>query len=112
MTAPRLNRRLVLEAPVRADDGAGGFAQAWAERGEVWGRVSARSGRERGLAETPVASVAYRIVVRAAPHGSAMRPQAGHRLRDGAQVFVIRAVAERGEDARHLTCFADAEVVA
>ncbi|MFV0513151.1 MAG: phage head closure protein [Jhaorihella sp.] len=112
MTAPRLNRRLVLKAPVRVDDGAGGFVETWTERGEVWAEVSARSGRERGLAGTPIASVAYRIVVRAAPQGSAMRPQAGQRLCDGAQVFVIRAVAERGPDARHLICFADAEVVA
>lgn len=112
MNAPRLNRRLVLEAPARVADGAGGFAETWATLGEVWAEVAARTGNERGEAGMPVSSVAYHIVLRAAPQGSAMRPQAGQRLRDGARVFMVRAVAERSSDARHLVCFADEEVAA
>ncbi len=110
MTAPRLNRALVLEVPVRVADGAGGFVESWQARGALWAEVSVRSGRERGQGGAPVASVYWRIVVRAAPAGSSMRPRPGQRFRDGARVFVIRAVAERDRDGRYLTCFAEEEV--
>lgn len=110
MRAPRLNRKLVLEAPVRGADGAGGFVESWVALGEVWAEVDARSGHERGQGTIPVSAVAYRIALRAAPQGSAMRPEAGQRLRDGARLFLIRAVAERGHDGRFLTCFADEEM--
>lgn len=112
MKAPHLNRRLVLEAPSRTADGAGGFDETWAPLGEVWAEVTARVGSERREAGMPVSSVAYRIVVRAAPQGAAMRPEPGQRFREGARVFMIRAVAERGADTRHLVCFADEEVAA
>lgn len=112
MSTPRLNRALVLEAPVRAGDGAGGFAESWSAVGTLWADVSARSGRARGAAEMPVASVVYRIVVRAAPEGSSMRPKAGQRFRDGARIYAIRAVAERDGDGHYLVCFSDEEVAA
>ena len=41
-----------------------------------------------------------------------MRPVPGQRLRDGARIFAIRAVAERDGDGRYLTCFTQEEVVA
>lgn len=110
MKLPRLNRSLVLEVPMRVADGSGGFVESWQARGALWAEVSARGGRERGQGGAPVASVSWRIVVRAAPVGSSMRPQPGQRFRDGARVFVIRAVAERDADGRHLICFADEEV--
>ena len=112
MSRPYLNRALVLEAPVRMEDGAGGFTESWAARGTVWAEVSARSGHDRAEAGMPVASVVYRIVLRAAPAGSSMRPLPGQRLRDGDRLFPVRAVAERGGDGRYLTCFCDEEVSA
>ncbi|MFC6687789.1 head-tail adaptor protein [Jhaorihella thermophila] len=112
MRAPRLNRALVLERPVRAPDGAGGFSEAWEALGTVWAEVTARTGRERGEAGMPVSTVVYRIVLRAAPVGASMRPEAGQRFRDGARIFAIRAVAERDPDGRFLICFCDEEVAA
>ena len=41
-----LSRRLVLETPQMASDGAGGFTQVWASLGTLWGEVRAGSGRE------------------------------------------------------------------
>ncbi|MEP3333801.1 phage head closure protein [Sedimentitalea sp.] len=112
MSMPILNRKLVLEAPQRVPDGAGGYAENWESLGELWAEVRSRTGRERAEAGVPVSSVGYRIVVRGAPHGTAARPMPNQRFREGARLFVIQAVAERDVDGRYLTCFADEEVVA
>ena len=53
MKAPRLSRRLVLEAPVRVADGGGGFAEDWQAVGTLWAEVTARSGSERQVAGVP-----------------------------------------------------------
>lgn len=112
MNAPRLNRQLVLEAPTRVADGAGGYAETWAGLGTLWADVQLRSGRERAEAGMAVASVSYRVVVRAAPVGSAMRPAPEQRFREGERIYAIRAVSERDADGRYLVCFADEEVAA
>lgn len=110
MKMPRLNRLLMLEAPVRVPDGAGGYAETWTALGEMWAEVSARAGRERAEAGVPVSAVSHRIVVRSAPHGAASRPKPEQRFREGTRLFVIQAVTERDADGRYLTCFADEEV--
>ncbi|WP_170455674.1 phage head closure protein [Ruegeria arenilitoris] len=112
MSAPRLNRQLVLEAPVRVADGAGGYAETWAPLGTLWAEVTARTGTERAIANVAVSRVSYRIVVRGAPEGSSMRPAPDQRFREGERRFVIRAVAEYDAVGRYLTCFADEEVAA
>lgn len=112
MSAPHLNRRLVLESPVRMPDGAGGFSDSWVVLGEVWAEMSTRTGRERAGAGGPVSAVSYRIVVRAAPFGAAARPMPEQRFREGVRLFVIQAVADRDPEGRYLTCFADEEVAA
>jgi len=112
MSAPRLNRQLVLEAPVRVADGAGGYAETWTPLGTLWAEVTARTGAERAVANVPVSRVSYRIVVRGAPEGSSMRPAPDQRFREGNRRFVIRAVAECDAAGRYLTCFADEEVAA
>lgn len=112
MKAVHLNRQLVLEAPERVSDGAGGFTQSWVPKGTLWAEVKARTGRERTEAATPVSAVSYKITVRAAPVGAAQRPAAEQRFRDGTRVFVIRAVADGGANGRFLTCFADEETAA
>ena len=71
-----------------------------------------RSGRERAQAGEPVSTMGYRIVVRGAPAGSAQRPAPEQRFRDGARLYLIRAVAEHDPAGRFLTCFADEEVAA
>ncbi len=112
MNAPRLNRKLVLEGNLRSPDGAGGFTETWVPLGTLWGEVKARTGRERAEAGTPVSTVSYRIVVRAAPVGAPSRPGPQQRFRDGTRVYVIQAVSEHDPEGRFLTCFADEEVAA
>lgn len=112
MTIPHLNRKLVLEAPQKVADGAGGYTESWAVLGTHWAEVRSRGGRERAEAGVPVSSVSYKIVVRGASFGSASRPKPDQRFREGTRQFVIQAVAERDPEGRYLTCFADEEIVA
>jgi len=112
MNGLRLNRRLVLEEAVRVADGAGGYATVWEDRGVLWAAIEAGTGRERAGEFVTVSTVTYRITVRAAPFGAPRRPKPEQRLREGARVFRIAAVAEDDADGRYLTCFAQEEVVA
>lgn len=109
MSAPRLNRALILEAPVRAGDGAGGFVRDWVQVGVLWAELRAGSGRETAAFAAAVSRVPYRITVRAAPFGAPQRPVAGQRFREGVRIFKITAVAERGAQAQYLTCHAEEE---
>jgi head-tail adaptor len=107
-----LTRPLVLEAPARVGDGAGGFTEVWEVRGTLWAEVEARTGREGPGEGASVARAAFRITVRAAPQGAPSRPLAGQRLRDGARVFAILAVTESAAGPQYLTLWAEEEVVA
>lgn len=109
MTVPHLNRSLVLEAPVKLADGAGGYTRTWEPLGVVWAEVKAGVGRTLGASAATLSRVPYRITVRAAPPGAASRPVAGQRFRDADRVFHIIAVAERGASAAFLTCHAEEE---
>lgn len=112
MTMPRLNRILVLEAPDRVSDGAGGYEETWAPLGELWADVRLRSGRETSGDGGALSSTGYRIIVRSAPFGAPSRPVAGQRFRDGARILNIHAVGEMDGDGRFLTCFAEEEIAA
>ncbi|MCA0927390.1 phage head closure protein [Ruegeria profundi] len=112
MKKPQLNRKLVLEAPVRTADGAGGYTETWQALGTVWAEITARSGSERQVAGVPISRVGYRIVVRGAPKETTMRPSPDQRFAEGSRRFVIRAVADRDPRGQYLTCFADEEVAA
>jgi len=112
MSGVRLNRRLVLEEATRTSDGAGGFTTVWTELGVLWAAIAAGTGRERSGESVTVSQVGYRITVRAAPTLSVRRPRPDQRLREGARVFRIVAVADDGADGRYLTCFAQEEVLA
>lgn len=110
MSAPQLNRSLVLEAPTQIADGAGGFNLDWQVLGALWAEIKAGTGREKSAFATTVSRVPWRIVVRAAPCGAPSRPVAGQRFREGDRLFHITAVAEKGAGSRYLTCFAEEEV--
>ncbi|MBU2993704.1 head-tail adaptor protein [Octadecabacter sp. 1_MG-2023] len=110
--AYRLNRQLVLEAPQRVADGAGGFNESWAALGIVWANVKARSGREKAGVAAPLSLVSYQIVVRAAPVGSDARPQAEQRFREGERYYRILSVTEDDADGRYLICTSQEETVA
>jgi head-tail adaptor len=109
MMRPRLRRRLVLEAPVDAADGAGGFTRTWAVQGALWGEVTPGTGREGAGEEFATALVPFRITVRGAAPGAPSRPRPGQRLRDGTRSFAILAVTERDPEGRYLVCFAREE---
>ncbi|RVT85453.1 head-tail adaptor protein [Rhodobacteraceae bacterium CCMM004] len=110
MTAPRLTRPLVLEAPQRVPDGAGGYAETWAALGTLWAEVKPASGGSAAEAGAELGRLRLRITVRAAPLGAPSRPMAGQRFRDGARAYAIRAVHEADPGARYLRIWAEEEV--
>jgi len=112
MARPVLNRPLVLEAPERAPDGAGGFVQSWAVRGTLWAALDVRTGRDAGIAGLRLGRAGYRITVRAAPQDAPSRPVPGQRMRDGARLFHILSVTESDAGPAYLTLWAEEEVVA
>ncbi len=110
MSAPVLNRKLVLEDPVQSPDGSGGFVENWVELGTLWGEISAGTGSEKAGEFVTVSNVPYRITVRAAPVGAESRPKPNQRFREGTRLFRIKAVTERDPQAHYLTCYVYEEV--
>lgn len=103
MAVPRLNIPLTLEEKDRLPDGMGGFRIAWRPLGIVYALMRSGAGRLRG-AEAGAESVSqWTITLRAFPAGDPRRPEPGQRLRLGARLFRIDAVAEAGAMGRHLT---------
>lgn len=108
-TAAVLTRRLTLEEETRTPDGAGGWTREWRALGTLWASVEARSAREVERGERDRSRVSHRILVRAAPPGSAARPRADQRFREGARLFRIRGVGEADPRGRFLICWAEEE---
>lgn len=106
MSAEGPKHRLLLEAPWRVPDGMGGQATQWRALGAVWGAMRASAGREARGEVGAVSTVTWAITLRAAPAGDPRRPKTGQRLRMGARLFRIEAVAETGPAGRWLTCHA------
>ncbi|MCC5985828.1 MAG: head-tail adaptor protein [Rhodobacteraceae bacterium] len=111
MSAPRLTRALVLEAPVAAPDGAGGQVITWTPLGTLWAEIRpGGQGAERLADPGPEALQRLRITVRGAPVGSEARPRPGQRLvEDGTRRFRVLSVAEADAQGRYLICSAIAE---
>ena len=109
MSGPRLNQRLVLESPERQPDGIGGQATVWRRLGIVWAEMRASAGREARGEVGAVSTITWAITLRAAPAGDPRRPRMGQRLRMGARLFRIEAVAEADAGGRWLTCHAKEE---
>jgi head-tail adaptor len=112
MSAPRLTRALVLEAPVPVPDGAGGQGVAWTALGTLWAAIKPGAGRARADALGKAGEVTLRITLRAAPPGTSARPRAGQRLREGSRLFRILTVTEADEAGRYLTVTAIEEEAA
>lgn len=109
MSGVRLNRRLVLESPVRTPDGAGGYDETWLELGTLWAAITPRAGR---MARGPLDEVSrggFRIVVRAAPVGHSGRPEPGQRFRMDTRLFRIEAVTEEEPAGLYLVCQCEEE---
>lgn len=106
----RLNRQLVLEAPQRLSDGAGGFVETWTALGTLWAEVKPRTGR-LASGETGAVSVgAFRIVTRGAPQGHSNRPEPGQRFLMGNRIFRVEAVTEDEPAGLYLVCQCQEEV--
>jgi len=91
-----LNRRLVIEAPVETDDGAGGVTRTYAVAATVWGNIVPIGATSGVVAQAFGAKVTHRIVIRPGP---ALSTQ--HRFRDGARLFYVVSVRDR-DDRRFL----------
>lgn len=109
MTLPKLKRKLVLEEAQRSPDGSGGYTRNWVSLGEHWADVRPGTGRELAGEFLTLSALSYRIVVRAAPVGSDMRPRPEQRFREGARVFHINAVTEFDPLGHYLMCYAREE---
>lgn len=111
MSLPRLTRRMILEAPLRMPDGAGGHATTWSPLGTLFADVKAGTGRQVTDLTAALSRMTCRVIVRAAPMGAPSRPQAGQRLRDGTRIYRIDAVAPYDRGGLYLACFAIEETV-
>lgn len=88
----RLNRRLVVEAPLETDDGTGGVVRSFVDADTVWASLTPVGARADVDADSRGAIVTWRIVMRTGP---ALTTQ--HRLRDGSRRFDIVAVVLRDD---------------
>lgn len=95
-TLSDLNRRLVLQAPVETDDGAGGASRDYAAVATVWAQVEPQSMRGGVAADSLGALRQFRIVLRRRDDVTAR-----HRLRDGNCIY--RIVAARLSADRRFT---------
>lgn len=111
MSAPVLNRKLVLEAAERVSDGAGGYVETWVPLGTLWGKIEAGQGSETAGQFVRMSAVGFRIIVRAAPDNSPARPRPEQRLREGSRLFRILAVTEWDQAGLYLVCFSREEVL-
>ena len=100
-----LNRRLVLEAPAEAPDGAGGVTRSYATVTTLWASVRPVSARGDVVAAATGATVTHRIVVRAGPDLTTR-----HRLREGTRIFRIVALRDRDGTGRFVELAAEERV--
>ena len=112
MAPVNLNRKLMLETPLRVPDGAGGSIETWVEQGKLWAQIIARGGREVTGEDTSLSRTGFRILVRAAPYGAPSRPTPNQRFREANRIFRIVSVAEYDQAGRYLACLSDEEIVA
>ncbi len=106
MTDPgRLNRRLVLEAPVETPDGAGGVTRGYEPVVTIWAEVTPSAARGDVVAAGMGATITHRIVIRA---GREITTR--HRLRENARIFRIVTVRDEDGSGRFLAIHAEERV--
>lgn len=111
MRVPTLNRRLVLETPVRVADNSGGFVETWVPLGTHWATVDPGAAREKAGNFLTISSTSLKITVRAAPYGAPSRPNADQRFVEGTRIYRIQAVTDAYESGQYLVCVCQEEVV-
>jgi SPP1 family predicted phage head-tail adaptor len=87
-----LDRRLVLSAPVEADDGAGGVTRSYAAVATLWAQVLPQSAGANVSADSLGGAIGYAIVIRHR-HDVTTR----HLLQDGARIYRILAARESAD---------------
>ena len=101
----KLNRRLVLEAPVETDDGAGGVARNFGEIATLWAAVTPVSAQEEIEAARLGARVTHRIGMRFSGDITTR-----HRFRDGSAVYRIVSLRDRDGRKRFLDIAAEQRI--
>jgi SPP1 family predicted phage head-tail adaptor len=87
-----LDRRLVLEAPVETDDGAGGVARSFETVATLWAQLTPVRARADTAADSLAALVTHRIVVRMPRTITTL-----NRFRDGTRIFRVAAFRETAD---------------
>lgn len=105
MSLPRLNRAMVLETPVRRQDGAGGHVTEWTAKGSLFVEVKRGAGRQARGEVGALSRHTVRVITRAAAIGASSRPVPGDRFREGSTLYRIDAVAAYDRGAHYLTCY-------
>ncbi|MEZ5785256.1 MAG: phage head closure protein [Xanthobacteraceae bacterium] len=101
----RLNRRLVVEAPMETPDGAGGVIRAFVTVATQWAEVMPLAARADTEAASTGAVATHRILVRAG-----VEITTRHRLRLDAREFRIVALREQDRTGRFVEIFAEERV--
>jgi SPP1 family predicted phage head-tail adaptor len=91
----KLRHRLVLEAPVEVDDGAGGVVRSYENLATIWAAITPLAFGEQIAAEAHGARLTHRIIIRT---GFDVTTQ--HRFMLGSRVFRIVAVRDPDESGR------------
>jgi SPP1 family predicted phage head-tail adaptor len=92
MGAGELDRRLVLEAPVEMDDGAGGVTRSFETVTTLWAQVTPARARSNVAADSLAALVTHRIIVRAPRAITTL-----NRFRDDTRIFRVVAFRETAD---------------
>jgi SPP1 family predicted phage head-tail adaptor len=87
-----LNRRLLLQAAVEVDDGAGGVTRTYETVTTLWAHVVPLAARADVSADSLGAALRYRVVIRARTDVTTR-----HRFVDGAHSYRIVAVRESAD---------------
>ena len=101
----KLNRRLVLEAPVDTDDGAGGVSRTYEAMATLWASVTPVSVQEGIEAARLGARVTHRIGIRFSSDITTR-----HRFRDGAAIYRIVSLRDRDGAKRFLDISAEQRI--
>jgi SPP1 family predicted phage head-tail adaptor len=106
MTNPgELTRRLTLQAPVEAADGAGGSTRGYADVTTLWAKVEPVSARYDIVAAGTGATVTHRITIR-----RGVEITTRNRLAEGARIYRVVAVRDASESRRFRVIHAEERV--
>ena len=101
-TIGAMRHRVILEAPLRVPDGAGGVIETWSEVATLWARIADRSGSESFSADGISGRLTHEITLR--PHPDLV-PR--NRMRTMTRTYHILAVRTLGEPTSRLTCLCE-----